>query len=48
MHQTAYCMKCRKKRFMKDPRKVTMDNGTPAYKGKCETCGTGVFRIVKK
>lgn len=48
MAQTAYCVKCRKKRTMADPKKVTMDNGTPAYKGKCATCGTGMYRIAKK
>jgi len=44
---TAYCVKCREKREMKDPEKVTLKNGRPARKGKCGTCGTNMFRIGK-
>ena len=43
----AYCVKCRKKREMTDPKKVTLKNGKPALKGKCPKCGTGMFRIGK-
>ena len=43
----AYCVKCRKKVEMADPKKITMKNGKPATKGKCPKCGTGVFRIGK-
>jgi len=28
--------------------KVTMKNGRKAMKGKCPTCGTGMFRILGK
>ncbi len=44
---TAYCVKCRQKREMKDPEVVTLKNGRPARKGKCGTCGTNMFRIGK-
>ena len=41
----AYCMKCRTKREMKDPKSFTMKNGRPATQGTCPTCGTKMFRI---
>ncbi len=44
---TAYCVKCRKKVEMKNPKKVTLKNGRPAAKGICPNCGTNVFRIGK-
>lgn len=44
---SAYCMKCRKKVEIKNPRNVTLKNGRPAIKGVCPSCGTGVFRIGK-
>ncbi len=40
-----YCMKCRTKREMKNPEKVTLKNGRPATKGTCPNCGTKIFRI---
>jgi len=42
-----YCMKCRKKREMKDARAITMKNGRPATQGKCPVCGTKMFKIGK-
>lgn len=41
----AYCMKCRQKIEISNPKKVKMSNGRPATKGVCPTCGTKVFRI---
>jgi uncharacterized protein DUF5679 len=41
----AYCVKCKAKREMKDPKKVTMKNGKPAMQGVCPVCGTKIFRI---
>ncbi|MFA5772280.1 MAG: DUF5679 domain-containing protein [Thermoplasmata archaeon] len=41
----AYCVKCKKKIEIKDPKKVTLKNKKPALKGKCPKCGTNVFRI---
>jgi len=44
---TGYCMKCRTKRVMKNPKSITMKNGRPATKGTCPTCDTTMFRIGK-
>ncbi|MDP6101523.1 MAG: DUF5679 domain-containing protein [Dehalococcoidia bacterium] len=41
----AYCMKCRTKREMKNPEKVTLKNGRPATRGTCPNCGTKMYRI---
>jgi DNA-directed RNA polymerase subunit RPC12/RpoP len=43
----AYCMKCRKKVEIKNPRSVTLKNKRPATQGVCPNCGTKVFRIGK-
>jgi len=43
----AYCMKCHKKREMKNPRSVTSKNKRPAAQGVCPICGTKMFRIGK-
>ena len=43
----AYCVKCRTKREIKDPIRITMKNGRPAVQGTCPHCGTKVFRIQK-
>lgn len=42
---TGYCVKCRKKVEIKDPKEVTLKSGRPATKGTCPVCGTKVFRI---
>ena len=44
----AYCVKCKAKRDMKDPKEVTMANGRKAMKGTCPVCGTGMFKIMGK
>lgn len=41
----AYCVKCRSKREIRNPQRITMKNGKPATQGVCPTCGTKVFRI---
>jgi DNA topoisomerase-1 len=43
----AYCVKCRTKRVISDPRPVFTDNGTPATRGTCPVCGTTLFRMGK-
>lgn len=43
----AYCVKCREKREVKDPKAVTLKNGKPATQGICSVCGTKVMRIGK-
>jgi Zn finger protein HypA/HybF involved in hydrogenase expression len=42
-----YCVKCRAKKEMKNPKSITMKNGKPATQGTCPTCGTKMFRIGK-
>lgn len=43
----AYCLKCRKRLEMKDPKAITMKNGKPATEGICPECGTRMFKIGK-
>jgi hypothetical protein len=42
----AYCVKCREKREIKNPKSVTMKNGRNAIEGTCGVCGTKLFRMV--
>jgi len=44
----AYCVKCRAKKEMKEPKSITMKNGRPAIQGVCPACGTKMFRIVPR
>ncbi len=44
---TAYCMKCRKKVGIKNPRQITLKNNRPAVQGTCFLCGIKVFRVGK-
>ncbi len=48
MAEMAYCVKCKQKREIKEPEKVTMKNGRPAMRGKCPVCGTGLYKILGK
>lgn len=41
----AYCFKCKVKREIKNPTKVTLKNGRPATQGVCPVCNTKMFRI---
>jgi hypothetical protein len=41
----AYCVKCKAKREMKDPKQVIMANGKKATQGTCPVCGIKMFRI---
>ena len=41
----AYCLKCKTKREIKNPKQITTKNGRPATQGTCPVCGTKVFRI---
>ena len=43
-----YCVKCKSKKEISDANEVTMKNGQKAMKGKCPSCGTGMFRILVK
>jgi len=40
-----YCVKCRAKREIKDPKPVKLKNGKPAMSGTCPVCGTTIMRI---
>lgn len=42
---TAYCVKCRTKRTIENPRTISK-NGRRYAKGTCGTCGTTVVRIL--
>jgi Fe2+ or Zn2+ uptake regulation protein len=42
---TAYCMRCKTKREMKNPKQVKMKNGRLALKGVCAKCSTKMFKI---
>ncbi len=46
MAEVGYCVKCKAKKEMKDTQNVTMKNGRKAMKGKCTTCGTGMYKIM--
>ena len=46
MAEVGYCVKCKSKKEMKDTQNVTMKNGRKAMKGKCTTCGTGMYKIM--
>ena len=47
-----YCVKCKEKREMKDPKEVAMKGKggveRRAMTGTCPTCGTKMFRILGK
>jgi len=43
----AYCVKCKTKRKIKNPKETTMKNGRAAIKGFCSVCNCKVFRIGK-
>ena len=43
----AYCMKCKKKVEIENPKAITMKNKRPATQGVCSSCGTKVFKIGK-
>jgi len=42
---TMYCVKCRAKKEVSNPERVTMKNGKPSMKGTCPDCGTKMFKI---
>jgi hypothetical protein len=44
---TSYCVKCRQKREIRNPKQVTLKNGRLAVQGVCPVCRTKVFRMGK-
>lgn len=52
MAETAYCVKCRDKREMNDPKEVSFSGKggqeRRAMQGVCPVCGTKMFKILGK
>lgn len=44
---TAYCVKCKDKKEMKNAKQDKMKNGRDCVKGECPDCGTKMFKIGK-
>ena len=44
----AYCVKCKKKCKMTNPKEVTLKNGRKALKGECVNCNVMMFRFLSK
>jgi hypothetical protein len=42
----AYCVKCRNKRPVQDPKEVVTKNGRRALEGTCPVCGVRLFRFI--
>lgn len=42
---TAYCVRCRAKRSVRDPEPAGTQNGQTGYRGTCEVCGARVFAL---
>lgn len=42
---TAYCVKCKEKREMKNPEPTYTKTGTPGTRGECAVCGTKMFKM---
>jgi DNA topoisomerase-1 len=43
----AYCVKCKQKRMIENPKPTFTSSGTPATQGICSVCGTKLFRMGK-
>lgn len=44
----AYCVKCKEKRPLLEPKVLQLRLGRTAYKGRCSECSTGIFKIMPK
>lgn len=44
----AYCVKCKAKREIIDPKEITFKNGRKAMQGTCPECTTKMTRILGK
>lgn len=44
----AYCVKCKKKCKMSNPKEVTLKNGRKALKGECVNCKVMMFVFLKQ
>jgi len=47
-HNTAYCLSCKRKRYIHNPKKITLKNGAVALKGKCPQCNNELMEIIAK
>ena len=45
--ETAYCVKCRQKRNMKNTKIITTKNNRKALQGICATCGTKMMKFIR-
>jgi hypothetical protein len=45
---SGYCVKCKRKKTMKNPSPVRMKDGRKATRGTCPTCGTKMYRYELK
>lgn len=43
---TGYCVRCKAKRTMENPKKATAKNGRKMMKGTCPKCGTKMNRFI--
>ncbi len=44
----AYCLRCKTRRQIQDPRTVTTKNAKTGTKGSCAVCGAGIFSFAAK
>ncbi|MDX1616423.1 MAG: type I DNA topoisomerase [Candidatus Promineifilaceae bacterium] len=40
-----YCLRCKEKRIIENPRPVWAANGSPATRGTCPVCGTNMYKV---
>jgi len=40
-----YCVKCKTRRVMQDPKAVSTQAGRPAVRGVCPACGSRMFKL---
>ena len=40
-----YCVKCKDRRDIQNPVAIIQKNGSPATRGTCPVCGTGMYRM---
>jgi len=44
--EKAYCVKCRNKVEMSNPKQITTKNGRKARSGQCSVCGTKMMTFI--
>jgi hypothetical protein len=47
MSHEGYCVRCKKKRKMKDVKKIKMRNGRRRLSGRCSRCGTKMSKFIR-